>query len=66
MICSHYEVLAYDSNRNVLATVTVWSFDEAYYFIDKLRDQYQKAVEFAVKYPDEEIAKMDEKEIDKQ
>lgn len=59
MICSHYKVYAYDSKRNVLAYVTVYSFDEAYYYIDKLREQYPiAAVEFAIKYPDEEIAKM--------
>lgn len=61
MICSHYKVYAYDSKRNVLAYVTVYSFDEAYYYIDKLREQYPiTAVEFSIKYPDEEIAKMGE------
>ena len=58
MICSHYEVFAYDSKRNVLATHKVYSFDEAYYNIDELRELYPMAVEFAVKYPDEDIAKM--------
>ena len=60
MICSHYNVYAYDSKRNVLANVTVYSFEEAYYFIYKLREMYPKAVEFTIKYPDEEIAKMEE------
>ena len=60
MICSHYKVYAYDLKRNVLAYVTVYSFDEAYYYIDKLREQYPfAAVEFSIKYPDEEIAKME-------
>lgn len=57
MICSHYEVIAYDINEKVLATVTVWSFDEAYFFIDELRERYRKAVKFAIKYPDDEVAK---------
>lgn len=60
MICSHYEVFAYDSKRNVIATATVYSFDEAYYNIDNFRVMYPRAVEFAVKYPDEDIAKMEE------
>lgn len=60
MICSHYEVFAYDSKRNVLASIWVYSFDEAYFFIDEFRERYPKAVEFTVKYPDEDIAKMGE------
>lgn len=60
MICSHYEVFAYDSQRNVVAMINVYSFEEAYFFIDTFREQYQKAVEFAIKYPDKEIAKMEE------
>lgn len=62
MICSHYEVFAYDSKRNVLAAVNVYSFEEAYYFIYKFRELYKNAVEFAVKYPDEDIAKMEEEQ----
>lgn len=31
MICSHYEVFAYDLKRNVLASIWVYSFDEAYF-----------------------------------
>lgn len=58
MICSYYEVFAYDSMHQILATVIVYSFDEAYYFIDELREQYQNAVEFAIKYPDEDIARL--------
>lgn len=56
MICSHYEVYAYDLNQNVLASVNVYSFDEAYYFVDKFREQYSNAVEFCIKYPTDEIA----------
>lgn len=62
MICSHYKVFAYDSKRNVLAAITVYSFDEAYFFIDDLRERCPKAVEFVVKYPDEDIAKMEGEE----
>ena len=60
MVCSHYEVFAYNSKRQILATVIVYSFDEAYYFIDDLRERYPKAVEFTIKYPDEDIVKTGE------
>lgn len=56
MICSHYEVFAYDINRNVVASIRVYSFDEAYYFIDKVRERYPfTAVEFCIKYPTEDV-----------
>jgi len=62
MTCSHYEVFAFDSKRRTLAFITVYSFDEAYYFIDKLREQNSKAVEFSIKYPDEDIVKMEKEQ----
>ena len=66
MVCLHYEVFAFDSQRNVVAKIDVYSFDEAYFFIDTFRERYQKAVEFSIKYPNKDIAKMVNGELNNQ
>jgi len=59
MICSHYEVLAYDYNNNILATTRAFSFDEAYCDIDDMRERLnERVVKFVLKIPDEEIEKI--------
>ena len=58
MTCSHYEVYAYDSQRNMVACCVAYSFEEAYYYIDIFRNRFKKAVEFSVRYPYDEIMKM--------
>jgi len=62
MVCSYYEVLAYNAKRDVLSKVVVFSFDDAYYFIDQFRERYPSAVEFTIKCPDEKISKMEEEQ----
>ena len=61
MVCSYYEVFAYNSKRDVLVKVVVFSFDEAYYFIDQFRNKYPSAVEFSIKCPAEKLQRWGEK-----
>lgn len=59
MIASHYEVEAYDCNNNILATTRAFSFDEAYYDIDNMREMLsERVVKFVLKIPDEDIEKI--------
>lgn len=55
MICSHYDLEAHDKDGNVVVKMCVWSFDEAYYWIDQIRDEYTSVVKFILKYPDRDV-----------
>ena len=55
MICSHYELEAQDKHGNTLVKMWVYSFDEAYYFIDHIREEHPASVKFILKYPDKDV-----------
>lgn len=56
MICSHYEVEAWDKNGDIIEKTWVYSFEEAYYWIDNKREEYYlTAVKFVIRYPDKDV-----------
>ncbi len=55
MICSHYELEMQDKDGNTIVKMRVYSFDEAYYWIDKMREEPLSVVKFILKYPDEYV-----------
>jgi len=57
MVCSHYELEAYDKDGNALVKIWVYSFDEAHYWTDQIREEYPSAVKFILKYPDKDVYK---------
>ncbi|MBQ7445946.1 MAG: hypothetical protein IJS71_08460 [Clostridia bacterium] len=55
MIASSYKVQAYDRNNNRIAEVKAYSFDEAYFDINELREKFcDEVVKFEIALPDEE------------
>ena len=55
MICSHYELEVQDKHGNTLAKMWVYSFSEAYYWIDRIREEQPASVKFILKYPDKDV-----------
>lgn len=48
MVCSHYVVIVKDCRGKILHYENVFSFDEAYYAIDKLREEFENAWSFTI------------------
>ena len=55
MICSYYDLEAYDKDGNALIKTLVFSFDEANYWTDQIREEYPSAVKFILKFPDKDV-----------
>ena len=58
MICSHYDVKAFNKSGLLLAFAQVYSFDEAYYNIDNWRNQYPTSCKFTIEYPQKDMNEM--------
>ena len=66
MIASSYRVKAYDRNNNIIAVATVYSFEEAYFNIDVLRETFRNEVaKFEIALLDEEKEATQSKEAHK-
>lgn len=48
MICSHYGVIVKDRRGKIIYRTVVFSFDEAYYAIDHLREEFENAWSFTI------------------
>lgn len=49
MVCSHYVVIVKDRRGKTIYCTIVFSFDEAYYVIDRLREKFENAWSFTIK-----------------
>lgn len=48
MVCSHYVVIVKDRRGKIIYRTLVFSFDEAYYVINKLREEFENAWSFTI------------------
>lgn len=48
MICPHYTVIVKDRRGKIIYRTLVFSFDEAYYVINRLREEFENAWSFTI------------------